>query len=347
MRLGVIGTGQMAAKMVEATTILPGIDVSAVLSRDINRARSFVAQHSPRAEPCDEIDTILKYVDALYIATPPDRHLTAIEAALPAGRAVLCEKPLTPSRAETERALALADTTGTALVEAIWPLALPSYQALKERSENLDTSIPRRLIFDFSYPLPHDAPQHLLDSDTGGVLLDRAVYGYAVAIHLFGRVRAQNVFVYRDETGLDRSAELLLEHEGARSLITLSFDHFGANRIELATKAGLAVLGTPSLGAEATWWHASVSGKANSRLGNRLDRLKRQPQLRRLKLFRDLQRWTFRSYGQSPYCPILQEFRSIVESNSSQSQLIPLRLSRAIAALVEEARSGDAGPEGM
>jgi predicted dehydrogenase len=282
----------------------------------------------------------LEAVDAVYVATPPDQHLPAIRAALAARRPVLCEKPFTTALKDTEEVIARAQDTGVAVMEAVWTLALPAYQALKRRLDKLSGSPAHRMTFDFSYPLLAAGDAHFLDPARGGVLLDRAVYGYAAAISLLGPVQRQDVFVGRDATGLDRSAEMRLLHEsGATALLTLSFDHLGANRLDLATAQGLACLGPSSLAAEVLRWEPFSPPGAGANQGKgRLQGLKTRPALRRIKQRLQAMKGEFLPYGASPYGPVLEEFQRVVASGAGQSELVPLRMSGQIAALTAEAR---------
>ena len=347
MRLGIIGTGHMALQMAQAAAGLPDVAVGAVLSRSRDRAQAFGAQVAPGAQSHDAMAPFLEAVDAVYIATPPDQHLPAIRAALAARRPVLCEKPFTTSLKDTEEVIARAQDAGVAVMEAVWTLALPAYQALKRRIDTLPGSPAHRMTFDFSYPLVVAEGAHFLDPGRGGVLLDRAVYGYAAAISLLGPVQRQDVFVGRDARGLDRSAEIRLHHEtGATALLTLSFDHLGANRLDLATAQGLACLGPSSLAAETLRWEpfwppeAGAGQDADRDKGGtgRLQRLKARPALRRIKQRLQAMKGTFIPYGASPYGPVLEEFHRVVARGAGQSDLVPLQMSQQIAALTAEAR---------
>lgn len=53
-------------------------------------------------------------VDAVYIATPPATHAALVVAALEAGQAVFCEKPLAVSDVDAEAMLAAARVAGRA-----------------------------------------------------------------------------------------------------------------------------------------------------------------------------------------------------------------------------------------
>jgi predicted dehydrogenase len=330
----------MAREMAVAAKAVPGLQIAAVLSRDAGRAGAFCAQAAPGAVPHDDMATFLGAVDAVYIATPPDQHLPAIEAALGARRPVLCEKPLTPNVQDTARAVALSRETGVALMEAVWTLTVPACRALKAQVTGLADAAGLRLSFDFSYPLHVAEGSHYLDPQTGGVLLDRAVYGYGAALHLLGPVRAQQAFVTRDATGLDRSAELRLEHDsGARSVLTLSFDHLGGNRLEVASAQGLARLGPPSLAAEMLSWDAFHPPAPGGGGGGLKAKLKASPLLRKLNWKRGQARGQFLDAGASPYTPLLQEFAQVVATGAGESAVVPLVMSAQISALTQEARS--------
>lgn len=338
MRLGVIGTGHMAREMAATAGAVSGVEISAVLSRKAGSAGEFAAAHAPDAAIFAETEPFLEAVDAVYVATPPTVHGDAVTAALAAGRPVLCEKPLTASLGDTERLIDEARGCGTLLMETLWTLTLPAFRALEARMAGY-SGPPPLMTFDFSFPFDPPAGSHYLEPASGGVLLDRAVYGYAAAIRLLGPVSRQEAHVTRDAAGLDRSAELRLEHdEGGTSVITLSFDRLGPNRLDVAMGGALASL-EPSLGAEAlSWKSGGGTGAGGSGTGLK-SRLKAMPLLRRLARHRQRQAFTFLGYGASLYAPLLGEFRDTVARGASESALAPLQLSRDIAALTEKARA--------
>ncbi|MEO1142134.1 MAG: Gfo/Idh/MocA family oxidoreductase [Pseudomonadota bacterium] len=342
MRLGIIGTGLMASAINEASKDLTDIEVVAVLSRKLQTARNFCAHTAQTAMPFDDMSCFLNSIDAVYIATPPSQHAIAIEAALKAGRAVLCEKPLTTTSEDTERVVALARLSGVTLMEAIWTLVLPTYRAAADSLLHL--GLPRRLTFDFSYPLEVAESSHFLERENGGVLLDRAVYGLSAGLSFLGTAIDHKAFITRDATGLDRSAELRLIHAGGDiSIISISFDLLGGNGLEIAGPNGLIRIGPPSLAAETMHWEPySSSAPTNFGKGSKntkyINRLKAQPTVRRLRSTVKALRQRFHDYGASPYAPMLTEFRQVAESGNVESSLVPLQLSCEIAAIVQKAR---------
>lgn len=344
MRLGIVGTGGMAAEMARAARHVPGLTVSAVLSRRVAGARTFCDTHAPGARATEDLSDALGGIDALYIATPPGIHASYLRATIAAGVPVMCEKPLTLSSADCAEILGKARADGVLVMEAIWTLALPAYQALRDLVRERAGGAGGQLFFDFSMPLIASEDAHYFNPGQGGVLLDRAVYGYAAAIAINGAVQSQEVHVTRRADGLDTSADLRLTHEGGgASFITLSFDRLGPNRLDVALPEGLASLAPGSLLPEILSWKAAdLSGGAQGARAGLKSRLKALPMLRALKA-RAPARGAFLGYGATCYVPILTEFKAAVEAGRSESALVPHALSQSIAALTEAAR-GTADP---
>lgn len=329
----------MAARMAQAAGTISGVTLSAVLSRDRERATSFCRSFAPAATGFADTASLLACVDAVYVASSPDQHGQIILSSIDAGKPVLCEKPLTPSAEETRQILARADAAGVLLMEAIWTLALPAYRKLAESIGCRRTAF---LQFDLSHPVDARAGSHHFDPLTGGVLLDRAVYGYAAAISLLGTVASQSVSVMRNDAGLDTSAVIILEHaEGAHSVITLSMDRQGPNFLHVYNELGLMSLGPNSLTAES--FQQSRQSTPRTRPDDAIypgikEKLKSTPALRALKTLMP-SRAQFLSFGASPYRPILLEFLSSIEQGKTQSAIVPHRLSGEIADLVSAARA--------
>jgi predicted dehydrogenase len=85
------------------------------VSRDPSRVRDFTAEHQLKV--VDSLDAVLAdpAIEAVVLATPHSRHLGEIVAVAAAGKAAFCEKPLTLTRAEAERAVAACEQAGVVL----------------------------------------------------------------------------------------------------------------------------------------------------------------------------------------------------------------------------------------
>lgn len=93
---GLIGASDIArTRMIEAIRAQGNSDVVAVMSSNLDRARSYAAETNI-ARAYDSLDALLSdpAVDVVYISTTNELHAQQTIAAARAGKHVLCEKPL-------------------------------------------------------------------------------------------------------------------------------------------------------------------------------------------------------------------------------------------------------------
>jgi predicted dehydrogenase len=128
VRWGIVGTANIARGQ-----FLPGLreagDGRAVLvgSRDRESARAFAAEHGvDRGVAGYEAVVESDEVDAIYVAVPNTFHAEWTSRALEAGKAVLCEKPLSVWSAQTAAVLETARAIPGAL---LWEAFVFPFQA--------------------------------------------------------------------------------------------------------------------------------------------------------------------------------------------------------------------------
>ena len=115
---GFIGAGVVATKaLAPAVRSARNANLYAVASRDISRALNL----SPSCV-YDNYDELINdpKVEAIYISLPNNVHASIASRALLAGKAVLCEKPLTMNYQESEELVRVSKASNSLLVEAIW-----------------------------------------------------------------------------------------------------------------------------------------------------------------------------------------------------------------------------------
>jgi predicted dehydrogenase len=219
---GIAATGGIARTVGQVIAAEPGMRVAAVGSRDAGRAAALAAElgaersYGSYAELCADPE-----VDAVYVATPHAQHLQVAEAAIAAGKAVLCEKPLTASLADAERMVKLARSAGVFLMEAMWMRFNPLIRRLAtdERFGEI-----RSVQATFGFVHPFDPAHRLWDPVTGGgAVLDLGVYPLALAHFLLGSPASTEVTGSLAPSGVDAEAGILLTYPGgARALLDTS-----------------------------------------------------------------------------------------------------------------------------
>lgn len=345
INFGIVGTGQMAATMVNAMRLMPNIEIVAVCGSSTERASAFSEKFGiPNAYAL--LDEMLSQpnIDAIYIANANVQHAANTITALQKGKAVLCEKPIAISEDECQQIISVANATEKLCMEAMWTHCLPAYQALFEMNKNEALGKALHLYADFGYPVnPLSYPRMFANTAGNGVLLDRAVYPISMAIRLLGGVKGVKSEIVKNTNGLDTHADLMLIHEhGGQSQLSVSFQALLQNRATLSCEHGSVNLEPPLLGAETLLVNYASAGsgqQADSRgLKSKLkEKFKQSAFLRFLKMKKS-GKSNFYSYGKNQYLPLLKHFCALFEAQKSQSDLIPLSLSAEVLQVIAQAK---------
>ncbi|MFI6598275.1 Gfo/Idh/MocA family protein [Nonomuraea sp. NPDC050536] len=304
---GIAATGGIARTVAAVIAAEPGMRVAAVASRSPERAAAFAAEFG--GTPYGSYDELCAdpEVDAVYVATPHAQHLEVAEAAFAHGKAVLCEKPLTASVADTERMVRLARQTGVFLMEAMWMRFNPLIRMVKESVTDV-----RSVQASFGFAQPFD-PAHRLFAPAlgGGGLLDLGIYPFGLAQLLLGQPASLHVTGSLAPTGVDAEAGgVLIYPSGARALVDVSL---------LAAYPNTATVVGSSLRADidAPFWaprRVVLSGPGVSPSEHLLDP------------------------AENGYAGELREVRDALAEGRTESPVMPLDESLAMAGLLDEAR---------
>ena len=101
--IGIIGAGYFGAIHARAIAAVPGARVAAVCRQDIDAARAFAREHGGTAHSHWQALLDDPAVDAVLIATPHHLHAEMAIAAAQAGKHILLEKPMAPTRRRMRR----------------------------------------------------------------------------------------------------------------------------------------------------------------------------------------------------------------------------------------------------
>jgi predicted dehydrogenase len=179
VRLGILGTATVASyALIAPARICPDLVIAAVGSRDPARARAFADLHGIAA--AGDYDEVIEdpAIEAIYVALPNALHAEWSVKALRAGKAVLCEKPLTCNAAEARLCVAAGHRAGLPFIEGFhWrhhPLATRLSDLVASGRLGAIATVEVR----FRYPSRFLKPTDIrLDySLGGGVLMDAGCY---------------------------------------------------------------------------------------------------------------------------------------------------------------------------
>ncbi len=123
IRWGILGAGGIAKRFAASLEHVDGAELVAVSGRSAERLSAFapVRAYADGGDGAAAHEELLADADfdAIYLALPHSMHLRWAEAALRAGKPVLCEKPAVLSAAEARELASVSRETGVLFVEAM------------------------------------------------------------------------------------------------------------------------------------------------------------------------------------------------------------------------------------
>ena len=182
LRWAVIGCGVIANQMAQSLA-LAGRKLAGVANRTLSKAQAFAEQYGVE-KVYDTVEDLYADpdIDAVYITTPHNTHITYLRAALAAGKHVLCEKAITLNSAELEEARAIAAEHNVVLMDATTVLHMPLYQELRRRMDAGEFGRMNLAQLNFgSYKEYGDLTNRFYNRNlAGGAMLDIGVYALSV-----------------------------------------------------------------------------------------------------------------------------------------------------------------------
>lgn len=212
---GIIGTGNIAHSFARDFVYVNQGNLVAVASRSLDKAQGFADEFNiskafgSYAEMYNSNE-----IDAVYIATPHNAHLQNSTDALKAGKAVLCEKPITINPNECRRLMDIAKSTGNYLMEAMWTYFLPAIVEAQKWIEDGKIGKVKHIKSDFGFKANIKSEARLFDPQfAGGALLDIGIYPIAMAWLIYKQTPEKvSVFSKKEDTGVDSEETMIFEY---------------------------------------------------------------------------------------------------------------------------------------
>lgn len=259
IRWAAVGIGYMADLFVADARHGQGGHFTAAYSRNKARAEAFAQRHQLERS-YDDFDALLAddHIDAVYIASPHTAHVDQAIAALEAGKAVLVEKPVAVNAIDAERLYQTAARCGLFCQEALWTRFNPVYRAILEQARS---GLLGRLCHsqsNFGFVAPED-PTHRLNNPelAGGALLDMGLYPLLLPLDLFGEPDRIDGCVTIGSSGVDESADLVLNYPGGqRAVVSYSLRAVMPNQATISGTEGWVEVQSPWFAPNAARWQS-------------------------------------------------------------------------------------------
>ncbi|MBB4481251.1 inositol 2-dehydrogenase [Rhizobium etli] len=182
IRFGVIGAGRIGK--VHATTIAANPNAKLAYVADAFKASAEELAARTGAEVAEAEDVInSSNVDAILIATPTPSHADLIEAAARAGKAILCEKPVSLSVDRINACLEIVEKNRSTLMIGFNRRFDPNFASLEVRLRRGDIGAIEIVTITSRDPAP--PPADYVKS-SGGLFRDMMIHDFDMARFLMG-----------------------------------------------------------------------------------------------------------------------------------------------------------------
>jgi len=215
LRVGILGCGNIAAKVADSLKGNKKAVVAGVASRERNKAKKFAAAHCPDAKVFSGYEKLAASdeIDLVYIATPNTYHYEHAIMCIKEYKNVLVEKPFAMSKAEADSIFFEAKNRNVFVAEAMWTSYLPLHKTVLDWIAKGRIGAVKYVTANLGYDI---ASVPRLNSPVlgGGSYLDLGVYTTNFALSFMGDdIKVSRVFARKLSSGIDRDTTYSMESE--------------------------------------------------------------------------------------------------------------------------------------
>lgn len=218
VRYAVIGTNFITDQFIEVTKECDNIELKAVYSRDINRAKEYAKINGADLAfdslldlaNCDEIDMV-------YIASPNSLHCSQSIQMLSNKKHVLCEKSIATNSEELGRMLKTAAENKVVLLEAMRTVYDPGFLEIEKNLYKLG-KIRRATFYYCKYSSRYDNFKNGIVENafkpefSNGALMDIGVYCVHALARLFGEPKEMKAEGVMLSNGIDGAGTIIANY---------------------------------------------------------------------------------------------------------------------------------------
>jgi predicted dehydrogenase len=259
-RLGIIGAGGIGRTHLRAWAA-NGVTPVAIADANPEVLATAVGEHG--GEPFAEGVALIRsgLVDIACICTPPAFHADLAVAALDAGLAVFCEKPLATTVADAERVQAAVDRSGALFAVGFCHRFQPQVERLREMIVHGELGVIREFRNRFAGHLANAEARWFANPaySGGGALIDTSVHSVDLFRYLIGDPAGIHAFTSTSASDLGPALEV--EDTGVIILKTAD-GALGVIEASWRTPPGEWVLSVHGTGGTATLDYATLTLRA-------------------------------------------------------------------------------------
>jgi predicted dehydrogenase len=226
IRWGILGVAKIAtAKVIPAMQKASNVEIAAIASRDLNKARAAAEQLGiPQAYGSYEDLLQDPAIDAIYNPLPNHLHVPWSIQAAEAGKHVLCEKPIALSVAETRDLIAARDKAQVKIGEAFMARTHPQWIRAAEIARSGRIGEVRVVSGHFSYFNRDPKNVRNIAEIGGGGIMDIGCYPITLSRMIFAaEPQRVHAFLDRDpDFKTDRLASVILQYPQGHASFTCS-----------------------------------------------------------------------------------------------------------------------------
>ena len=215
LRVGILGCGNIAAKVADSLKGSKKVVIAGVASRERNKAKKFAAAHCPDAKVFTGYEKLAASdeIDLIYITTPNTYHYEHAIMCIKEYKNILVEKPFAMSKAEADSIFFEAKNRGVFVAEAMWTSYTPLHKKALELIAQDKIGAVKYVSANLGYDI-ENMPRLNSQVLGGGSYLDLGVYTTNFALSFMGDdIKVSRVFARQISSGIDKDTTYSLETE--------------------------------------------------------------------------------------------------------------------------------------
>ena len=227
VHIAIAGPGRISRRFLQGTLEAEHAEVTAFATRNPDRVKDYASEYGITKIGSFSALCSDPLIDAFYISTPNEVHVSMIREALLNGKHVICEKPITITHTELQELFDLAHEKQLVLMEAHKTLYTPTFQSIRSLVQSGALGEIYYASASFSRGEEHSEAEWRLRGKGAGAAYDVGCYGLAALSALFpnGLSVIEDHRIPFGET--DGEGFFRLEADGIPLRVNYSFLHDG------------------------------------------------------------------------------------------------------------------------